>query len=260
MNDDKERENPEIEVVQPDPVAPDSVFPDGEDGFFGRLTDLIVKPGRLMAHVGAAPRWWQAGLLVFILMSAFSWLTMPISGPEQMELMRDSKISQLMPPGEWEKAYAEALDPPPTKRILQSLGAGLSTWVMILILGFALGFFARMSGGQGSFKQALGIVHWASLIPFGLVIIVKTPLIMMTESMMQVNIGLVALLPDADPGSALSQILGTYGDFSNWWGLAVLVIGFRQVFRMTGGAAAVSVLLPWALMVAIPVGIGLAMM
>ena len=36
------------------------VIPEGPDGFLGRLTDLIVKPGRLMAHVGVAPRWWHA--------------------------------------------------------------------------------------------------------------------------------------------------------------------------------------------------------
>ena len=255
MNDHVEPEYPEAGGFQPDPISPAE-----GDGFLGRLSDLVTKPGRLMVNVGAAPRWWQAGLLVFFLMAAFSWVIMPISGPEQMELMRDSKIGQLMPPGEWEKAYAESLEPQPVKRLLQSLGAGFSTWIMILILGFVLGFFARMSGGQGGFKQALGIVHWASVIPFGLLVVIKGPLILMTESLMQVNIGLVALLQDADPSSALFQILATYGDFFNWWGLAVLVIGFRQVFRMSTGAAAVSVLLPWALLVAIPVGINLFIM
>ena len=236
-------------------------FPGSEgDGFFGRLTDLVVKPGRLMTNVGAAPRWWHAGLLIFLLMTAFSWLIMPISGPEQMEMMRDSKIGQLMPEGEWEKAYAESLDPSPVKRIWQSAGAGLSTWVMVLIFSFVLGFFARMSGGLGGMKQALGIVHWASLIPFGLMVVIKAPLILMTESLMQVNIGLAALMPGGDPGSAFYKILVTYGDFSNWWGLAVLIIGFRQVFRMSGASATVSVLLPWALMVASPVGIELLMM
>jgi Yip1-like protein len=236
------------------------ISPPAGDSFFGRLGDLVAKPGRLMTNVGLAPRWWQAGLLICLLMFGFSWLLMPITGPEQMELMRDSKIGQLMPPGEWEKSYAEALDPSPMKRTLQSLGAGFSTWVTILIFSFVLGFFARMSGGQGGFKQALGIVHWGSLIPFGLLILVKAPLILMTESMLQVNLGLVALIPDADPGSALFQILSTYGDFFSWWGLAVLVIGFKTVFRMTTGAAVVSVVLPWALLVAIPVAIGVLFM
>ena len=255
MNDQLEPTGIEGEEPEFEPTEPR-----GNDGFFGRLADLVVKPARLMTNVGAAPRWWQAGVLIFLLMTAFSWLIMPVSAPEQMELMRDSKISQLMPEGAWEKAYADALNPSPSKRIMQSLGAGLTTWVTVLILSFVLGFFAKMSGGQGKVKQAMGIVHWGSLIPFGLLVLIKGPLILATESLMQVNLGLAALLPDADPTSALFQILVAYGDFFNWWGLAVLIIGFRQVFRMSGGAAAVSVILPWALMMAIPVGINLAMM
>ena len=38
---------------------------------------------------------------------------------------------------------------------------------MVLLFGFILGFFARMGGGKGTFKQALGVVSWAALIPFG---------------------------------------------------------------------------------------------
>ena len=255
MNDHMDQDYPAANELQPKPAMP----AEGDD-FFGRLSDLIAKPGRLMTNVGLAPRWWHAGVLIFLLMTGFSWLIMPISGPEQMELMRDSRIGQLMPEGEWEKAYAEALEPAPTKRILQSLGAGFSSWIMVLMLSFVLGFFARMSGGVGTFKQAMGIVHWGSLIPFGLLVVIKGPLILMTESLQQVNLGLAALLPGGDPSSALFQILVTYGDFFNWWGLAVLIIGFRQIFRMGGGAAAISVLLPWSLLVAIPVAMSLFIM
>ncbi len=230
------------------------------DSILGRLTDLVAKPGRLMDNVAENPRWWQPGLLIFAVMAVFTWVVAPISGPEQMEVMRDSKLMQMMPEEQWQEQYDAALNPSLLSRTLSSLGAGFTTWLMVIVFGFILGFFARMSGGQGGFKQALGIVHWASVIPFGLLVVIKGPLILMTESLMQVNIGLVALLQDDDPSSALFQILATYGDFFNWWGLAVLVIGFRQVFRMSTGAAAVSVLLPWALLVAIPVGINLFIM
>jgi len=253
------------DVMEPTPGeeyegVPQPEMPRENDNFFGRLADLVVKPRRLMDNVGAAPRWWQAGLLIFVLMSAFAWLIMPISGPEQMELMRDSKITQLMPEGGWEEAYADALDPDPMSRLFKSLGTGVSTWVMVMIMSVVLGFFAKMSGGQGKMKQSLGVVHWASLIPFGLLVLIKAPLILVTESVVQVNLGLAALMPNADPGSALFQVLVSYGDFLTWWGLALLIIGYRTVYRMTTAAAAISVLLPWALMTAIPVGIGILFM
>ena len=109
-------------------------------------------------------------------------------------------------------------------------------------------------------KQSLGIVHWGSIIPFVIMVIVKLPLVLATESVLTVNVGLAALLGEADPSSALFHILVTYGDFSNWWGLVVLIIGYRTVYRMGSSTAALSVLLPWALMAAIPLGITLVMM
>jgi len=230
------------------------------DTFFGRLTDLITKPSRSMQNVGAGPRWWQPGLLIFVLIAGFSYLTLPISAPEQLEMMRDSKLMQMMPEDQWQEQYDEAMNMPPAKRLLQSVGAGLTTWVLVILFSFILGFFARMSGGQGSFRQALGIGSWSALIPFGLGSLVKMPLVLATESVFSVNIGLAALLPDGDPTSVLYQVLMTYGDLFTWWGLVVLIIGYQIVFQMTQKAAAVSVILPWILLSAIPLGLTLLFM
>lgn len=230
------------------------------DTFFGRLTDLIAKPSRLMQNVGASPRWWQPGLLIFLLICGFSYVTIPVSAPEQLEMMRDSKLMQMMPEDEWQEQYDAAMNMPPAKRLFQSVGAGLTTWVMVILFSFILGFFARMSGGQGTFRQALGIGSWSALIPFGLASIVKMPLVLATESVFAVNIGLAALLPGGDPGSVPYQVLVTYGDLFTWWGLVVMIIGYQIVFRMTQKAAAVSVILPWILLAAIPLGLTLLFM
>ena len=227
------------------------------DSFLGRLSDLLAKPGRCMANVAENPRWWQPGLLIFVTMAVFTWLVAPISGPEQLEMMRDSRIMQMMSEADWQAQYDQALDPPPLQRALSSLGAGFTTWIMVLIFGFILGFFARMGGGQGTFKQALGVVSWGALIPFVLATFIKMPLVMITGSIFQVNLGLAALVPGIEPSSALFQILSTYGDFLSWWGLAVLVIGFQKAFGMGRNGALVSVLLPWALCSAIPVGLAI---
>ncbi len=230
------------------------------DGFFGRLSDLITKPARLMDNVGANSRWWQAGLLVFVLIGAFTYVTMPISAPEQMEMMRDSKLMQMMPEAQWQEQYDATLNLSPAKRLVQSVGAGFTTWVLIILFNLILGFFARMSGGQGSFRQALGIGTWAAVIPFGLASLVKLPLVLATESVFAVNLGLAALLPDGDPTMPLYQVLMTYGDLFTWWGLIVLIIGYRQVFGLSQKAAAVSVILPWILLSAVPLGISLIFM
>jgi len=230
------------------------------DSFFGRLKDLVTNPGRLMENVGASPRWWQPGLLVCLAMMAFTWMTLPISAPEQAELMRDSKLMQMVPEEAADQQYEEARNITPAKRLTQSGIAGFTSWLMILIFGLILGFFVRLGGGEGSFKQALGIVSWSSLPVFVISSLVKLPLILQTESVFKVNIGLAALLPGGEPGSALFQTLMTYGDFFTWWGLFLLVIGFERVFKIGRSAAALSVLLPWALLSAIPLALSLVFM
>ncbi len=230
------------------------------DSFSGRLTDLFTNPGRLMDNVGANPRWWQPGLLVLLVMLVFSWFTLPISAPEQAELMRDSKIMEMIPEDMAEQQYEEARNITQDKRITQSGIAGFTTWLMVLIFGLILGFFVRLGGGDGSFKQALGIVSWGSLPVFAIASVIKLPLILMTDSVFKVNIGLAALMPGGDPKSFLYQALMTYGDFFTWWGLVLVIIGFERVFKMGRSAAVLSVLLPWALLSAIPLALSQILM
>ncbi len=246
----------------PDVVATanDAPPPPGDDSLGGRLRDLFVKPGRLMDHVGARPLWWVPGLIALAVVAVFSWVTMPISGPEQMEMMRDSKLMSMMPEAQWQAQYDAAMNPTVAKRITSSLTAGIMAWLMMILFGFILGFFVRMSGGKGTFKQALGITSWAALLPFGLGPLVKAPLVLATESVSRVNLGLAALMPGGDPKSPVFLALQSYGDFLSWWGLAVTVIGFAHVFKLSRNGAIIAVVVPWALLSLIPLGMALLFM
>lgn len=230
------------------------------DGLVARFGDLFAKPSRLMDNVAARPLWWVPGLVIFVALVVFAWLTAPISGPEQMEMMRDSKLMSMVPEEQWQAQYEEAMNIAPGKRAVQSLSAGFMGWISVIVFGFILGFFARMSGGKGSFRQALGVTSWAALLPFAVGPLVKAPLVLATESAFKVNIGLAALLPGAEPGSPLFQVLLTYGDFLTWWGLAILVIGFTRVFGLARNAAITTVLAPWALLSLVPLGLALIFM
>lgn len=241
-----------IAVTPPPPLDGDSLG--------GRLRDLFVKPARLMDHVGARPLWWVPGLIVLVIVAAFSWVTLPISGPEQMEMMRDSKFMSMMPEAQWQAQYDAAMNPSVAKRVSSSLTAGIVAWIMIIAFGFILGFFVRMSGGKGTFRQALGITAWGALLPFALGPLVKAPLVLATESVSRVNIGLAALMTGADAKSPVFVVLQSYGDFLSWWGLAVTIIGFARVFRLSRNAAIIAVLVPWAMLSLVPLGLTLAFM
>ncbi len=232
----------------------------GNDSVFARLGDLVMRPSRLMERVGARPLWWVPGLIVLVVVAVFAWLTAPISGPEQLEMMRDSKLMSMMPPEQFEAQMDAAVNITAGKRIQQAFFAGLSAWIMMIIFGLILGFFVRMSGGKGTFRQALGITGWAGLLPFALGPAVKAPIVLATESVFRVNIGLAALMPGGEPGSPVFQTLLAYGDFLTWWGLAVTVIGFSVVYGLTRKAAITAVVLPWALLSLIPLGFTLLFM
>mgnify|MGYP002063690081 CR=1 FL=1 len=117
-----------------------------------------------------------------------------------------------------------------------------------------------MSGGQVKFKQALGICSWGAVPVFTIASLIKAPLILQTESVYTVSIGLAALARGAEPTSPVYQALATYGDFFTWWGLILVIIGFQRVFGMGRGPAALSVILPWALMSSIPLGFSILFM
>ena len=228
----------------------------GSDTVPARLTVLIMHPARLMAAVAERPRWFVAGLLLVIVVALYSAVTLTISGPEQPELMRDSRFLSALPDGAWQQQYDDALDPTPLKRLTTGLGAGVSSWVMTLVFGAVLALFARLSTGKGTFKQTVGVVSWAALLPFGGGSLIKLPLVLLQESAVRVSIGLGAFAQGLDAHSFTYQALVTYGDFTSWWGLAVIVVGLQQVHGLQRGPAVTITLLTWLLLITVPFVMG----
>lgn len=217
----------------------------GPDPLLGRFSDLITKPGRLMDNVGRKTRLWAPYLLIFVVMTGFMWMISPIMNPEQLEMSKDSKLMQMMPPEILEEQYEQALNPTPLRRLLTSVQGGFFVLIQAMLLGLLLGLFAKLSGGTGRVVQAMGITAWAALIPMVVGTLITLPIILQTESFFGTSIGLAALLPDGDPGSLVYKILYMFGDFFTWWGVALLVIGFKRVYGLSTGAAATTVILVW---------------
>jgi hypothetical protein len=228
----------------------------GSDSVAGRLVALVASPGRLMEAVALRPRWLVAGLLLVLVVALYSAATLHISAPEQLELMRDSRIMSVLSEEGWQQQYAEALDPTPLKRLTSGLGAGVSSWVMTLVFGGILGLFARLSGGTGSVKQTVGVVGWAALIPFGIGSLLKLPLVLLQETSVRVSLGLAAFTPGLAADSFAYQALVTYGDFSSWWGLAVIAVGLIKVHGLARGSATTITLLTWLLLITVPFVVG----
>lgn len=232
----------------------------GPIGFFGRLFLLFRRPSRLMDDIGRHPSWWQPLLLVLVTIVGFSWTVMPITVVEQADGMRTSVFSRFVPEEDLQEIVDESLALTPSKRAKQALIDGVVTIVLVVLFGLVLGLFAQLSGGQVRYDQALGLCTWSAVPVYVFGILAKVPLVFATESVRRPSIGLAALVPNADVGSLQFNVLYNFGDFFTWWGLALVVLGFRRVFGLPTMPAVLSVVLPWIIMLAFFVGIMVVMM
>jgi hypothetical protein len=226
------------------------------DGFGARCKALITQPRALGAMIKERPGWLAPALVMLGVMWLFTGAISHIAGPEQLELMRDSKLMRMMPEEQWQEQYRDAMAPTLLKRVGNGAAGGIGTCVSAVVLAALLNLFAKLSAGKGRYKQMLSLVFWTGLIPYVLGSVVRFALVLAKESVMGVSVGLAALLPDPDYTSLLYQFLMTYGDFTMWWALAVLVIGVEVVYELRRGTAAIVVLLPWALLSGVALIVG----
>lgn len=237
-------------VFQPSDSGPNAANKEPRDTLVRRLADLFLKPGRLMTNVGISPRWWQAGVLITVIIAVSSWVTMPISVAESINHLsakRDSWPYNKMPEAQWEQMLESTQSVTPMTRALTSLKNGVFMFAVVMILGFILGFFAKMAGGKGSYWQAVGIVTWSQLIPLGVAPLIKTPLVIAADSASDVSLGLAAFT-SIESARILYIVLSVYGDFATWWCLGLMIVGFSKVFGLDRKVAVFSVVLPWAIL------------
>jgi len=242
----------------PDPAAtrvPGAGVPDTPpgDGFLARLVAVFAAPGKAMAWVRAQPRWLVAGLVIMVVSGLFAAATMHIAGPEQLEIMKETRLGQMMGPEQLAEQLARAENPTPLKRVTQFVSGAAGVWVATFIAGLVFLLFTRLAGGAGTFKQVMGVVFWAGIISAGLGALVRLPLVLAKGSVVEVSTGL-GVLVEPDPLSLPFQLLSIFDVFS-LWALAVTTIGFEKVHGFTRGKAAVVTVVPWLLMSFVMLGI-----
>ena len=239
----------------PPPSAPPELAPaEAAPGLLSRVVAVFTAPGRAMEAVKRDPRWLVPGLIIMAVLAIFASTTVQIAGPEQMEMMRDSKLGRMMSTEQFQKAQDDALNPTTAKRVTSAISGAAGGWIAIFLTGLVFLLFTKLAGGQGTLKQVMGVVFWASLISFGLGSLVKLPLVFAKKSVMEVSTGL-GLLSSGGPLALSHQLLSIF-DVFQIWSLAVIVIGFEKIHGFARNKAIVVTVLPWLLMSFVMIGIG----
>lgn len=218
-----------------------------------RFVQVFTAPRRAMAAVAVRPAWLPPALLICGLMILYTAVNMHIILPEQTELQLEhatgAQVEML------EKQLDQFSDPPAWLRVLMGLGAGLSVLVFAVLLpGWLLHLFLRLSEGKGTVKQTIGVVCWAALIPYGLRTLLSWIIVVGTGSGRFAGLTLASVLPNPNPQSLTYTIAGVYGDPFTYWMLWVILLGVMIVHRLPFVRSLTVIAATYVLLSVFPIG------
>jgi hypothetical protein len=236
-----------------------SAEPSGPVGFgeaLARLGRVFVAPASTFASIARRPSWALALLVLCSTTLVVKLLVEPRIDPQSLAAFLEEKN---VPPEKVEEAVQQQLSPTPARRyvgIVTAFGGAGLFYVVTSALFFAC---ARLFGGELDFRRSLSTtLH--GLLPFFVASIVAIPVILSRESIafeetfsgnfLASHAGAFA---GEDAGAVTTALLSSIDLFSIWC-IALLVIGFGTVARLSRGAAIATVLIPWLIGVGFKVG------
>ncbi|HPF34403.1 MAG TPA: YIP1 family protein [Candidatus Krumholzibacteria bacterium] len=221
---------------------------------FSRFYAIVVAPRAAMEAVRAEPRWTAAALAIVLMVAVLAAATVPIAGPEQLDMMQETSLGRHLPPEEIEQAYAQFEDMGLKDRLMSGLQAGFSVLVSLLIMSLVYLLFGRLAGGRATYQQILGVLFWANVVGIGLGSLVKLPLVLATGSSLRVSLGPALLMADRGPLDPMFQLLSFFDVFS-LWAVALVVLGHEAVHGFARSKAAAVAGGAWLLMVSVMFGV-----
>lgn len=244
----------------PQPTAAADGAPPGPDPAAIPLGDrfllVVRRPWLAMRAVAERPAASAALGVVFLLMALYTAVNVHILVPEQSEWQLEH-VS-----GEQAAALENQMelfgDPPVWLRVAAGLGAGFSVAIFaVLVPGLLLHVFLRLSEGQGTLRQTVGVVCWAGLIPYGLRTLLSWLVVILTGSGRLAGLTLASFLPDPNPQSVGYMLANLFGDPFLYWMLWVVVLGAMQAHRLSFNRTLMVVAATYVLLSAVPVGFSL---
>jgi len=225
------------------------------DSILSRFWTIIVNPSATMEAVRENPRILVAVLGIVIMMGVFTGATVQISGPEQIDLMQDTRFGRMMESEQIDEMYEQYLNVTMKDRVMHGIQGGFGGAAMVFIMGLVYMLFGKLAGGQGTFKQVMGAVMWSSVISLGYGSLIKWPLAVAKQTVMGITLGPAVLVSERGMLDPVFGILSFF-DIITIWGVVVLVLGFEKVHGFARNKATVVVVATWLLTSLVMFGIG----
>jgi hypothetical protein len=226
-----------------------------------RLGEVLWAPTETFRRVAERPTWAVALVVLLVLQGAVTFLAVERIDPEaQRQAMQETLEDRGLRGDELERQLdtitkAQSAYQPFAPVIGVVFGAGAYLLVALL---FWVAF--RLLGGELAFPQAFATVLHA-FMPLAIAGVLAIPVILGQETLDPEAVqrgsflasNLAFLAPEDASGTVLALL--TSVDLFTLWAVALLVLGFRVVARVSTGAAAAVAIGLWAVWIGIKVGL-----
>lgn len=226
-----------------------------DDSSFGRLIGVLVSPGKTFRSIAERPTWLVPFLVLLILSLAVGWLVQTRVDPEEMVRYQLGKFADRMPPEQIDEMIRSAENVTPAQQALQiGIGIPVAALFYAVISALFLGIF-KLLGSEMTFKQSLSTYLYGSM-PMAVAALINLPLILTRDSVSPeevlgggVLVASPAILASEETSAVIRSLLGSL-NFFTLWTLALLILGYRAVAKVSLAASSGAVITLWLLWVA----------
>jgi hypothetical protein len=233
-------------VGQDNAIATPAPGAEPKPNSFQRIIGVLFSPDATFASIARRPDWVVPLVLILLVSLAAGFIMAPhvdfgAAARESMEQNKNVK------PEDVEKAVRISAS---IGKVFSYISPVLSLIGLLVIAGVVLLAF-RIFGGEGDFKQAFSVTCYASMPTIiksvvTLVIIVAKGGIIPAQALATLVRSNLGFLVDYKTNPVAFALLSSFDIFSVWF-LALLIIGFSYVARVSKVKAAVTIISLWIL-------------
>jgi len=246
-------DRPSYEPAESTTLAPEPI---AKLGSFQRLIKMFFSPGEVFDDIKTKPTWLVVLIAMMVLTIGAQAIVLPHMDNEatlrarlgdRADEISDAEIERMIAGGEKITRFIPVI----TAVVVPIMWAILAAIFLLML---------KMVGSETDFVTTLSATLHAYLPASAVATVLTVALIQRVDKITEQEIPnlvkshLGVLLP-ADAPAWLSSMAGTFSVF-NIWTLALLVIGFKIIGRLSTARAAIAVLVPWAIWLVGKAGMG----
>jgi hypothetical protein len=223
-----------------------------EDSSVGRLLGALVAPGKTFRAIAERPTWAVALIVLAVLGAGLGILVNVRTDQRQMIEKQMAKFGQNVTEKQLDEAVERAEHPSPLLRAISIVTGLIGQAIGYLLPAFLFWVFFKLTGSEMPFKSSFSTYLHAS-VPLAIAILLSLPVILSRPSVQPVDMltgGLLASSPafflPAGTSPMVKAALTTF-DVFNLWSLALCIVGYRIVARVSTAVAASATVVLWLL-------------